>query len=123
MTDFSKPSLTPALLKKRGLAVNDPERAQRLLEVNTLFRLSPYMRPFQDPGDAEHRFLPGSCLADIVSIYRFDGELRQLMMVAIERIEVAIRAGISNIMAPRRQCLQFRLRSCAFVTWASANAQ
>lgn len=104
MTDFSKPSLTPAqqlaLLKERGLTVNDPERAQRLLEVNTLFRLSPYMRPFQDSHDAEHRFWPGSCLADVFSIYRFDGELRQLMMVAIERIEVAIRACISNIMAP-----------------------
>ncbi|WP_017429345.1 hypothetical protein [Vreelandella jeotgali] len=52
MTDFSKPPLTPeqqlALLEARGLTVNDPERAQRLLEVNTLFRLSPYMRPFQD---------------------------------------------------------------------------
>lgn len=104
MTDFSKPPLTPeqqlALLEARGLTVNDPERAQRLLEVNTLFRLSPYMRPFQDSSDAEHPFRPGSRLADILSVYRFDGELRQLMMVAIERIEVAIRACISNIMAP-----------------------
>lgn len=105
MTDFTKPALTPAqqlaLLEERGLEVNDHERAQRLLEVNTLFRLSPYMRPFQYSDDAGHRFRPGSGLADILHVYRFDSQLRQLMMVAIERIEVAIRACISNIMAPQ----------------------
>lgn len=105
MTRFTKPALTPAeqlkLLEARGLIVSDRGRALRLLEVTTLFRLSPYMRPFQYPDDSDHRFKPDSQLADIVSIYRFDSELRQLVMVAIERVEVAIRACISNTMAPR----------------------
>ncbi|WP_458131136.1 Abi family protein [Pseudomonas sp. R3-41] len=63
----------------------------RFLEVVTLFRLSPYMRPFQEPGP-EHTFKPGSTLKAIVDIYRFDGSLRRITMDAIERVEVAIRA-------------------------------
>jgi len=105
MTHFNKPPLTADqqldLLADRGLHINDRERARRLLEVTTLFRLSPYMRPFQYADDHEHRFRPGSQLADIVYIYRFDSDLRQLVMVGIERIEVAVRACISNHMAPR----------------------
>lgn len=104
MTRFTKPPLTPAqqlqLLEERGLSVNSHDRALRLLEVTTLFRLSPYMRALQFANDPHHRFKPGSELASIVRFYRFDSELRQLMMVAIERIEVAVRACISNVMAP-----------------------
>jgi abortive infection bacteriophage resistance protein len=58
------------------------------------------MRPFQHPEDNDHRFRAGSQLADIVRIYRFDSDLRQLMMMALERVEVAVRACISNHMAP-----------------------
>lgn len=104
MTRFDKPALTDreqlTLLVERGLKIQDTERALRLLEVTTLFRLSPYMRPFQYPEDSNHTFKPGSQLADIVRIYRFDSDLRQLMMMALERVEVAIRACISNHMAP-----------------------
>jgi len=105
MTCFTKPPLTPVqqlgLLEERGLMVNDRERAKRLLEVTTLFRLSPYMRPFQYLDDRQHRFKAGVKLAEIVNVYRFDSDLRQLLMVAIERVEVAVRACISNAMAPR----------------------
>lgn len=105
MTRFTKPPLTPAqqlsLLEARGLIINDRDRARRLLEVTTLFRLSPYMRPFQHLDDHEHRFKTGAKLAEIVNVYRFDSDLRQLLMVAIERVEVAVRACISNVMAPR----------------------
>lgn len=104
MTRFAKTPLTPAqqlqLLTERGLSVGNHERALRLLEVTTLFRLSPYMRPWQYQKDPEHRFMSGSRLIDIVTVYQFDSDLRQLLMVAIERVEVAVRACISNVMAP-----------------------
>lgn len=105
MSRFTKPPLTPqeqlALLQSRGLHIQDPERALRLLEVTTLFRLSPYMRPFQRPESPEHHFKPGAQLNEIVRVYEFDSQLRQLVMAAIERVEVAIRATISNWMAPK----------------------
>ena len=105
MSRFIKPPLTPqeqlALLQSRGLHIQDPERALRLLEVTTLFRLSPYMRPFQYPDSSEHHFRPGAQLNEIVRFYEFDSQLRQLVMAAIERVEVAIRATVSNWMAPK----------------------
>ena len=105
MTHFQKAPLTPSeqldLLQHRGLVVHDHQKALRLLEVTTLFRLSPYMRPFQEPGDPSHTFKQGTKLSDVVYVYRFDSELRQLMMVAVERFEVAVRAAISNVMAPK----------------------
>lgn len=104
MRPFAKPALNVEqqldLLKQRGLQVANETKALRFLEVVTLFRLSPYMRPFQEP-DANHTFKAGATLREVVDIYRFDGLLRRLIMDAIERVEVAIRAAISNHMCPR----------------------
>jgi len=104
MRSFYKPALSVEqqleLLKQRGLKVANNDRAMRFLEVVTLFRLSPYMRPFQEQGP-EHTFKPGSTLKAVVDIYRFDGSLRRITMDAIERVEVAIRASISSHMCPK----------------------
>ncbi|WP_223457446.1 MULTISPECIES: Abi family protein [unclassified Pseudomonas] len=104
MRPFDKPALSVEqqleLLKQRGLQVVNDDRAMRFLEVVTLFRLSPYMRPFQEQGP-EHTFKPGSTLKAVVDIYRFDGSLRRITMDAIERVEVAMRAAISNHMCPQ----------------------
>jgi len=101
---FSKPPLSVdeqlRLLKDRGLTVLDDGRARLFLEVVSLFRLSPYMRPFQHEGNPDHQFHDGTTLRQIVTVYRFDRELRNLVMDALERVEVAVRAGISNHMAP-----------------------
>lgn len=99
MTAFAKPALTAQqqreTLVQRGLHIQDTDRADRLLEVVTLFRLSPYMRVFQD-GSPEHRFVNGASLNAIHSLYQFDSELRQLVMRGIERVEVAARSVMSN---------------------------
>ncbi|MBX8552357.1 Abi family protein [Pseudomonas cichorii] len=104
MRPFDKPALSVEqqleLLKQRGLHVANDDRAMRFLEVVTLFRLSPYMRPFQESAP-EHTFKPDSTLKAVVDIYRFDGSLRRITMDAIERVEVAIRATISNHMSPK----------------------
>lgn len=104
MRPFDKPALSVEqqleLLKQRGLQVANDDRAMRFLEVVTLFRLSPYMRPFQEPGP-EHTFKPGTTLKAVADIYRFDGLLRRMTMDAIERVEVAARATISNHMCPK----------------------
>lgn len=105
MRPFTKPALTVEeqlqLLKDRGLSIMDDKRATRFLEVVSLFRLSPYMRPFQHTGNPDHHFQEGATLRQIVTIYRFDSALRNLVMEALERVEVATRACISNHMAPK----------------------
>ena len=104
MTRFQKIPLTPQQqldhLRGRGLTIRDPARALRLLEVTSYFRLTPYMRPFQVRGDDGRMFEEGARLDQVVALYEFDSQLRQVVMAGIERIEVAVRAAIDNHMAP-----------------------
>lgn len=101
---FRKSALTPQQqldrLIDRGLQVRDNDRALRLLEVTSYFRLIPYMRPFQELTDDGRRFHPDTGLDQIYALYQFDSQLRQLTMAAVERVEVAVRAAINNHMAP-----------------------
>ena len=103
MKTFNKPALPVAnqlaLLRERGLTIRNEVRAERYLEVISSFRLSPYMRPFQDANCENHTFHPGSEFKQIVDLYAFDRELRLFVMDAIERVEVATRAAINNPMA------------------------
>lgn len=102
---FSKPAIDIpaqlALLKQRGLTIQDEGKAHCFLEAVSFFRLTPYMRPFQLSDDAEHGFRPGTRLKELTRLYDFDRRLRLLVIDSIERIEVAARAAISNHMGPQ----------------------
>ncbi|MEQ3637109.1 MAG: Abi family protein [Marinobacter sp.] len=104
MRRFTKPAISVAeqltLLKQRGLQIQDEERAALFLEAVSFFRLTPYMRPFQPSEDPDHSFAPGTGFRQLSQLYDFDRRLRLLVMDAIERVEVAIRAAISNHMGP-----------------------
>ncbi|WP_225908886.1 Abi family protein [Pseudomonas lactucae] len=104
MRIFSKPAIdVPAqleLLKRRGLSIQNEARAEHFLQAVSFFRLSPYMRPFQRQEDIDHRFRAGSQFRQLTRLYNFDRRLRLLTMDAIERVEVASRAAISNHMGP-----------------------
>ncbi|MGV8671296.1 Abi family protein, partial [Pseudomonas aeruginosa] len=104
MKPFQKPAIDIpaqlALLKQRGLSIQDEAKAHCFLEAVSFFRLTPYMRPFQIPEDADHAFKAGTRLRDLTRLYDFDRRLRLLVIDAIERIEVAARATISNHMGP-----------------------
>nr|WP_274519790.1 Abi family protein [Halorhodospira halophila] len=63
------------------------------------YRLSAYMRPFYQPGLTEHRFLSGTTFDDVLDLYVFDRELRLLLLDAVERLEVALRAQLANTLA------------------------
>lgn len=105
MKPFRKPAIDIsaqlALLKQRGLSIQDERKAHCFLEAVSFFRLTPYMRPFQIPEDANHSFKPGTSLRALTRLYDFDRRLRLLVIDAIERIEVAARAAISNHMGSR----------------------
>lgn len=105
MKPFQKPAIDIAgqlaLLKHRGLHILDEAKAHCFLEAVSFFRLTPYMRPFQVSDDAEHGFKLGTRLRDLTRLYDFDRRLRLLVIDAIERIEVAARAAISNHMSPK----------------------
>lgn len=101
MTTFNKPEKSNSELiaewKKRKLLIPDEQRAQRYLDFISYYRLSAYSIPFQI--SASHLFRANTSFDDILDLYIFDRELRLLVMDAIERIEVAVRTQICNVIS------------------------
>lgn len=76
------------LLESRGMLGDPADMAARLATVS-YYRLSAYWYPFRQDGTETLR--PGTNFAVVWNRYRFDRELRLLVMDAVERIEVAAR--------------------------------
>ena len=85
-----------ALLKSEGLAFNDENRAQHLLENISFFRLKSYLMPLRVPGG--RRFKTGVTFEDAYSLYKFDSELRKMVCSELEKIEISFRTQLSLIM-------------------------
>lgn len=96
---FSKPALSTldliAFLQGKGLTINNVVYASNKLNYIGYYRLKIYMRPLELPTK---KFKPGTNFDDIVELYEFDRELRLIFLDAIERVEVAVRANIINVM-------------------------
>lgn len=99
---FNKPPLTLDqhinLLISRGLIINDQTLVKDYLQFIGYYRLSAYFIPFQtvDNKSEPHQFKPNTTFENVLDLYIFDRKLRLLFLDAIERIEVAIKAIISN---------------------------
>jgi abortive infection bacteriophage resistance protein len=80
-------------LKSRGLVVTNDAEVLAALENIGYYRVAGYAYPFLEPP---HRkaFKPGTTWTQISRLYEFDRELRVLVIDAIERIEVAVRARL-----------------------------
>lgn len=100
MAAYNKPPLFDTQLVnkllQRGLLIPDEPRAKKYLNTIGYYRLSAYFSPFQSSQDV---FIPGTSFDDILGLYIFDRKLRLLFLDPIQRIEVAVRAAISNYMS------------------------
>lgn len=99
---YTKPSLSydqlVDRLADRSLNIPDPDRARRYLRHIGYYRLSPYMIPFQH-GRPDHFFREGTAFDNVLDLYVFDRALRLLVMDALERVEVAVRAALTDHMS------------------------
>ncbi|MCC8038940.1 MAG: Abi family protein [Bacteroidales bacterium] len=89
-----------AILKQRGLTVNDEPNALRQLGIISYFRLATYFRPME-ADKALHTFKPGSSFENAVDLYYFDKKLRALLFSAIQSVEVALRTKIIHHVSLR----------------------
>ncbi|MBT2264409.1 Abi family protein [Rhodococcus erythropolis] len=100
--DYNKPPLNldelVTRLSQRGLHLPDPDRATRYLRHIGYYRLSPYTIPFQQ-RQSEHLFREETSFDDVLDLYVFDRALRLLIMDALERVEIAIRAALTDHMS------------------------
>lgn len=85
-------------LATRGMVIPDRDRALRYLRHIGYYRLSPYMIPFQQ-GGTDHVLRQGTSFDDVLDLYVFDRALRLLVMDALERVEVSVRAALTDHMS------------------------
>lgn len=100
--DYRKPVLSPdeilERIRSKGLLIKDDEAVFRAIKSIGFFRLLIYMRNFQEQSDTGKRFRGGTSFEDVISLYEFDRKIRLLTLDAIERLEVALRASLSNAL-------------------------
>ena len=101
---FTKPATSIddqiALLRRRGMVIEDEASARHYLKHISYYRLRAYWLPFEVPaGDGDHAFREGTKFEDVLSLYVFDRQLRLLVMDAVERVEVALRGQWAYHMA------------------------
>ena len=82
-----------ALLKSRGLEIDDEPRATHALQHIGYYRLAGYWWPMQADKE-KHIFKPGSKFSDAVALYNFDAKLRILLFEVIEKIEISLRTKL-----------------------------
>lgn len=96
--NYSKQSLSIpqqiTLLKKRGLAFKDEQKAAHYLSNISYYRLRAYTYSFQDNSRADHPFIKAVTFEEIIDLYVFDRKLRLLVFDALEKIEIALRTKI-----------------------------
>lgn len=102
--NFTKPARSwdeqVELLRSRGLHIPDDERARHYLSHINYYRLTGYWLPFEaDPST--HQFQERTEFDDVLNLYIFDREFRLLLLDAIERVEVSLRAQWAHLMAHR----------------------
>ena len=85
-----------AKLKERGCIINDEKYAEETLKYINYFRLSNYFQPFCVSKD---RYEEGTTFENIMRVYEMDRKLRSILIAALEEIEIALRASISNYHA------------------------
>ncbi len=87
------------ILKKRNMIIDYEEKAKETLLDIGYYRLGFYSFPFEKSFPAlqnrDHLFNPGTSFSDIVELYYFDMDLRNLLSYYLSRIEISFRTYLS----------------------------
>lgn len=98
--EYDKPYLTyaeqAAKLVDMGMAGSPAAIEEHLADVG-YYRLSGYWHDFQDSG--ANQFHEGTTFDDVWADYVFDRQFRLLVLDAIERVEIFVRARLAHLLA------------------------
>lgn len=87
------------ILKQRGLLITDEDKAKECLMDIGFYRLGFYLFPFEKTyptvKNRTHEFIDNITFNNIVSLYYFDADLRNLLIYYINRIEINLRTYIT----------------------------
>ena len=83
-------------LESRGCVIEDMDHAVCALSNINYYRLAHYFAIFLE---SKNRYRPGTSFEAVMHIYDFDRLLRSLLLMALEEVEITLRANISNYHA------------------------
>lgn len=91
------------ILRSRGIVISDEEKAkENLLDIG-YFRLGFYCFPFEKEyplkDNRTHTYKEGTIFEDIVKLYYFDSDFRNLLMKYINRIEINFRTYLTYFVS------------------------
>lgn len=88
------------LLRSRGLEISDEKKAYWCLDTIGFYRLTGFCLPFQNKNLQfnKHNFKVGTKFEDILSLYNFDSDLREITSNALAALEIALRTSICERM-------------------------
>lgn len=91
------------LLRSRGMVIDNEEKAKEVLFDVGYFRLGFYWFPFEltypQKDNRNHQFKQGSNFDDAVKLYYFDFKLRNSLLRALSRIEIAFRTKVIYLVS------------------------
>jgi len=100
---FNKPPLNIEekndLLEKRWLIFENKEESKHDIQHIWYFRMTWYFKFFQNKETNE--FIVWTTFKQVIDLYVFDRKLRLLTLDAIEKIEVSLKANISDYMSEK----------------------
>lgn len=89
-----------ARLLEKGLSIPDVAAAkERLAAIGYFALVSGYKEPLRDPNTRHYK--PGVSFDDIVALYEFDKELRDLFERAINDVELKLKSALSYAFCER----------------------
>lgn len=97
------------ILKQRGCVFEDEQQARGILKYINYYRLSNYFEPF---SVSKHKYENGVTFNKIMRVYEMDRKLRSILLAALEEVEIALRAVISNYHALKYGALGYLNPSC-----------
>ena len=87
------------LLKSRGLVISNEQKAKSYLTNIGYFRFIAYLYPLLKNPKTDHWYKDNATFEMALDMYRFDRKLRILLFNEIEKIEVAIRSAMNDLIS------------------------
>ena len=110
--DYSKSSLSfdkqIVLLRKRGMSFHDPSSAKAILKRINYYRLRGYWITFEQSDCQKHLFKDGTRFEDVLNLYFFDEQLRQLLLMHLGKIEISLKSIFSYYLSHVAGPLSYR---------------
>jgi abortive infection bacteriophage resistance protein len=92
-----------SILRKRGMIIFDEDKAKEMLLDIGYFRLGFYCFPFEKDypkkDSRDHVYVTDTKFEDVVRLYYFDCDLRNMLMRYINRIEINVRTYLTYFVS------------------------